>query len=272
MSELPRMRDRVVLVTGGTRGLGKAIGLEFARAGAQVVLTHKWGNSDLDALRDEFVRAELRAPWVCEADVGDGDANDALMQGVRERFGKLDVLISNVAFGKVTGELSELKRSSFELSMRYSAWPLVDLLQRAHATFARYPRYVIGVSSLGVEIVHEGYDLPGASKAVLETFCRYLALRLRGEGTRVNAIRPGFLDTDSSRATFGDAAMDRLVEQGVVLDERGAARACLALCSGFLDALTGQVLTVDEGWSLLGPLAFLSQNALPKPFPREVEP
>lgn len=272
MSALPTRRDQVVLVTGGTRGLGKAIGLEFARTGAQVVLTHKWGNSDLTALAAEFERLDLRAPLICEADVADAEASDTLMQTIAERFGRLDVLISNVAFGKVAGELDELKRNSFELSLRYSAWPVVDLLQRAHARFGRYPRYVVGVSSLGVDIVHEGYDLPGAAKAVLETFCRYLALRLRGEGTRVNAIRPGFLDTDSSRATFGDAAMDRLAAQGVVLSERGAARACVALCSGYLDALTGQVLTVDEGWSLLGPLAFLAQGELPKPFPSEVEP
>jgi NAD(P)-dependent dehydrogenase (short-subunit alcohol dehydrogenase family) len=243
-----------VVVTGGTRGLGRAIGLEFARAGAHVVLTHRWGSVPDEEVLAAFQAASLGPPDVVESDVSDPVANRALMRSLRGR--KLHAIVSNVAFAKIVRELGELKRSAFDLSMAYSAWPVVDLVQAAREEMGAYPRYVLGISSDGGEVCHDGYDLAGAAKAVLETLCRYLAVRLRGEGVRVNAVRPGLLDTQSARAVLGDEAMDRLRAESPspVLDPAGVARACVALCSGQMDAVTGQVLVVDEGWSLLDPL------------------
>jgi enoyl-[acyl-carrier-protein] reductase (NADH) len=164
--------------------------------------------------------------------------------------------VSNVAFAKIVRDLQDLKRNALDLSLAYSAWPIVDLVQAAQEELGALPRYVVGVSSDGASVCHPGYDLAGASKAVLETLCRYLAVRLRASGVRVNAVRPGLLDTQSSRAMLGDAAMDRLRQRvpSPVLDLAGVARACVALCSGLLDSVTGQVLVVDEGWSLVDPL------------------
>jgi NAD(P)-dependent dehydrogenase (short-subunit alcohol dehydrogenase family) len=116
-----------VVITGGTRGLGKAMGVEFARAGATVFLTHRWGNSDEDALRQEFVAAGLRAPVIVESDASDPAAVRELMTLVREQAPQLDVVISNVAFAKRIDGVNDLKRGSMELSLRYSAWPLGDL-------------------------------------------------------------------------------------------------------------------------------------------------
>jgi NAD(P)-dependent dehydrogenase (short-subunit alcohol dehydrogenase family) len=258
-----------VLVTGGTRGLGKAIGMEFARAGAAVFLTHRWGTASESELEAEFAAAGLRAPHVVESDVSDRKAVLDLMGTVKERTGRLDVLVSNVAFAKIVKDLSDLKKTSLDLSLAYSAWPLVDHVQAAREVLGRFPRYVLAISSDGPDVCHPGYDLAGASKAVLETLCRYLALRLRAEGVRVNAVRPGLLDTASSRATAGDAAIDAVKQRaaGAVQDPRGVARACVALCSGLMDSVTGQVLVVDEGWSLVDPLSFLTGADLPAPFP-----
>lgn len=270
---IPRILDgRTALVTGGTRGLGHAIGLALAKAGARTVLTHRWGTTaDVDVV-EPFHRRGLEAPLVVAADVSDPAATAELMARIREARGSLDVVVSNVAFARVVRDLDELKRGTFELSLRYSAWPVVDLVQGARAAFDRYPRHVVGVSSWGAEVCHPGYDLAGAAKAVLEALCRYLALRLRPYGTRVNAIRPGFLDTDSARATFGDDAMQRLADRGLVLSPERAARACVALCSGLLDGMTGQVLSVDEGWSLVSEVALAAGGELPRPFPPDEEP
>jgi NAD(P)-dependent dehydrogenase (short-subunit alcohol dehydrogenase family) len=259
------------LVTGGTRGLGRAIGLEMARAGATAFLTHRWGSASEAEIAAEFAAAGVAEPHVVECDVSDRKAVLELMGTVKERTGRLDVLVSNVAFAKIVNDISDLKKSALDLSLAYSAWPLVDHVQAAREVLGRYPRYVIAVSSDGPDVCHPGYDLAGASKAVLETLCRYLALRLRPEGVRVNAVRPGLLDTASSRATAGDAAIDAVKERApaAVQDPRGAARACVALCSGLMDSVTGQVLVVDEGWSLVDPLALVTGGALPGPFPEE---
>jgi NAD(P)-dependent dehydrogenase (short-subunit alcohol dehydrogenase family) len=264
-----RLRDSCVLVTGGTRGLGKAIGLEFARAGAKVYLTHRWGSVDEEELVAEFRQEDLPAPRIVESDVADGDATRELMGIIKEEAGRVDVIVSNVAFSKVVKEITDLKRSTLDLSLQYSAWPVVDLIHAAHEVTGEYPRYVLGISSDGGEICHDGYDFAGVSKAVLETLCRYLALRLKRHGVRVNAVRPGFLDTASFRATFDDETADALKErvEGLFLDPGGVAQACVALCSGLMDAVTGQVIVVDEGWSLVSPLAYLTGRGLPGGFP-----
>ena len=266
-----KLAGRTVLVTGGTRGLGKAIGMEFARAGATVLLTHRWGSASEAEIAAEFAAAGVAAPQVVECDVSDRKAVLELMATIKRHTGRLDVVVSNVAFAKIVKEVSDLKKSALDLSLGYSAWPLVDHVQAAREVLGRYPRYVIAISSDGPDVCHPGYDLAGASKAVLETLCRYLAVRLRPEGVRVNAVRPGLLDTASSRATAGDAAIDAVKERApsAVQDPRGVARACVALCSGLMDSVTGQVLVVDEGWSLVDPLALVTGAALPGSFPDE---
>ncbi len=249
-----------VVVTGGTRGLGKAIGLEFARAGAQVFLTHRWDSADQAQLRAEFRAQGYLEPYIVESDAGDADATRALMSFVRDHTGSLDVIVSNVAFSKIVHDLDDLKKNALDLSLSYSAWPLVELVKAARDVFGDFPRYVIAISSDGADVCHEGYDLAGVSKAVLETLCRYLALRLKPHGVRVNAIRPGFLDTQSSRATFGDDTVDIAEKQvnGLFIDPSSVARVCVALCSGLMDAVTGQVLVADEGWSLVSPISYLT--------------
>jgi NAD(P)-dependent dehydrogenase (short-subunit alcohol dehydrogenase family) len=254
------LSGRTVVVTGGTRGLGKAIGIEFSRAGFAVFLTHRWGSVEERTLVEEFRSLKLPPPRIVESDVSDRAATRSLMGLVRDTAGPLDVVVSNVAFAKIVRGLGDLTRSSFDLSVGYSAWPVVDLVQAAEEVMGRLPRYVIGISSDGGEVCHDGYDLAGASKAVLETLCRYLAHRLRPRGVRVNVVRPGFFDSASSRATLGDAVVEELRRrQGERrLEPATVARVCLALCSGLMDGVSGQTIVVDEGWSLVSPLALLT--------------
>jgi NAD(P)-dependent dehydrogenase (short-subunit alcohol dehydrogenase family) len=259
------------VVTGGTRGLGLAAGIELGRAGASVFLTHRWGSVGEDEVAASFEKEGLAPPTVIESDASDPDASRELMAAVKARGRPLHVVVSNVAFSKIVRDLGELRRGALDLSIGYSAWPVVDLVQAAHEVLGGFPRYVIGISSDGSEVCHAGYDLAGASKALLETFCRYLALRLKPHGVRVNALRPGFLDTASSRATFGEEVLAAAGERlpGLFLDTRRVARACVALASGLLDAVTGQVIPVDEGWSLVSPIAFLTGRGAPGAFPAE---
>jgi NAD(P)-dependent dehydrogenase (short-subunit alcohol dehydrogenase family) len=211
-----------------------------------------------EELHTAFAERDLAPPLVVEADAGDPEATVALMERIAATHGRLDAVISNVALAKPVDSLDALKRSSFELSLRYTAWPVVDLVQACRRVIGELPRYVVGVSSLGAEVCPDGYDVAGAAKASLEMLCRYLAMRLRPHGTRVNVLRTGFLDTQSSRATFGDRVIDTLAERDMVLDPAGAARACVALCSGWLDAVTGQTLVADEGWSLADPIFYVT--------------
>ncbi len=248
-------RNSAVLVTGGTRGIGKAIGKEFSRAGATVVLTHRWGSVSEEELTAEFAREHLAAPRVVESDVSDPEATRELMEAIGRLQTPLRAIVSNVAFAKTVQSIGDLKRGSLELSLRYSTWPIFELPEAARETLGYYPRYLVAVSSDGGAVCHPGYDMAGVAKAALETLCRYLALRLRPEGVRVNALRPGLVDTASARATFDDTAVTmRPAQRDIAIQPERVARACVALCSGLMDSVTGQVITVDEGASLVSSL------------------
>jgi NAD(P)-dependent dehydrogenase (short-subunit alcohol dehydrogenase family) len=264
-------RGRVLLVTGGTRGIGLAIGVSFARAGARVYLTQRWGSADPESVSQSFRNVGAEPPVIADCDVADPAATRKLMARIADESGRLDAVVSNVAFGKVISDLPDLKKSSLDLSLAYSAWPVVELVTAARMALGAFPRYVVGISSDGPEVCHPGYDLAGVSKAVLETLCRYLALRLKPEGVRVNALRPWLVDTASFRATFGDAAARAIAEgaPGIYMRADAVGDACLALCSGLLDSLTGQVISVDEGWSLVGPISYLSGVGQAGSFPAE---
>ena len=132
------------------------------------------------------------------------------------------------------------------------------------------PRYLIAIST--DPHCHQGYDLLGASKSVLETLCRYLAVRLKPEGVRVNAIVPGAIDSVNLAATVGKEVAAALRARGdVMLDPARMARTCVALASGLMDSVTGQTLVVDEGWSLVSPISMLSGTLGPFGFPRDGE-
>jgi NAD(P)-dependent dehydrogenase (short-subunit alcohol dehydrogenase family) len=156
-------RGRSVLVTGGTRGLGKAIGKEFARVGATAVLTHRWGSVDDRELQDEFRREGLTVPHVIESDVSDPAAARDLMARIREVPEPLRAIISNVAFAKTVDTLADLKRGSLELSLRYSTWPVIELPQAAFGVLGYYPRYLVAISTDGGSICHPGYDAAGVA-------------------------------------------------------------------------------------------------------------
>jgi NAD(P)-dependent dehydrogenase (short-subunit alcohol dehydrogenase family) len=245
-------RGKAVLVTGGTRGIGLATGLALGRRGASVTLTHKWGSADEDAIRRAFSEAGAPEPVVVQADAReDADVRDVLST-IRQRHDRLDVLVSNVAFGGVVHSVDDYAKRTLQTSIDYSAWPLVSHTLAARAIFGRAPRYVIGVSSEGTESMHVGYDIVAAAKAVLDTLCRYLHYRLRDSGTIVNVIRTRFVDTESLAATFGEefAPFVRRFEPDVLTAPDTVAEAIVGVCSGLMDGLGGQVLTVDGGAGL----------------------
>ncbi len=244
-----------VLITGGTRGIGRAAALEFARAGAQTWLTYKWGSADFDELEHEFTAAGGLKPKCIQADVSVDDDSEALFTALKSEIDGIDVFISNVGFAATTPDLASYKKRSFFKTIEYSTWPLIDYTRRVGETFGRYPRYVLGISSDGPDNFYPGYDFVAASKALLECFGRYLSMHLLEEGTRVNVIRFGTVPTDSFNMIFGDDFFDYARKQegltdDLILDPQTCGKTVLALCSGLMSAINGQVINADYGLPL----------------------
>ena len=245
------LRGKAVLITGGTAGIGLATGLAFAKAGAQLYLTHRWGSADEDELRAKFAAVGALEPIILEADVSQDEDTIALLEVIKKKHDSLEALISNVSFAHVSKEHMDLSKKALKRSLSYSAWPFVGYLQKIKEVFGSYPRYSVGMSSRGPEYFLPGYDFVAASKAVMETFCQYLTSDLLSEDIRINVVRANPVETASLEATFGPEFgpfCRKYYGEGFFIEPEEVADATLALCSGLMDGLKGQILLLDRGF------------------------
>jgi NAD(P)-dependent dehydrogenase (short-subunit alcohol dehydrogenase family) len=243
--------EKTVLVTGGTRGIGLATALAFATIGASTVITYRWGNADEDEVRGKFAAVGAKAPLIVQADVAEADDTLNLLKEIKGRFGAVDVFVSNVAGSVVVPDFESMTERALLRSISYSSWPTFAYLQKMKEIFGKYPRYVVATSSPGPDSFNPGYEFVAASKAVLETLVKYASYRLRNENVNINVVRAAALDTQSTREMFGDSLFEflgKLAPPGFeMLKEEEVAKVILSLCSGLLDGVKGQILTVDRG-------------------------
>lgn len=245
------MKEKAVLITGGTKGIGLAAALEFAKAGAQCYLTYKWGSADQNGLFRQFEKAGGPKPVLLEADVSVDRDTDKLLDEIAKKEKKIDIFISNVAFAQRPMCLEEYKKSSLFKTLEYSTWPMIEYSRKIRAKFGRYPKYILGISSDGPDHFYQGYDFVAASKALLEFFARYLSIHLFREGCRVNVVRFGTVKTESFSQIFGQEFFDYIKKNGVpdemVLSAGDCGKTIFGLCCGLLDALNGQIISADLG-------------------------
>lgn len=245
-------RGQAVLVTGGTKGIGLATGLAFGRLGAACTLTYRFGSADEDEVRARFAAVGAPEPLLVQADAADAQDTTILMDELARRHQHIDVLISNVSAALVVNTIEDYSRKGLQQSIDFSAWPMVSHMRAIKERFAKWPRYVVAMSSTGPDQYAVAYDFVAASKAVLETLCKYLSYRLYDDDVRINALRSRSVRTQSFADTFGgdfEKFARRFAREEHFLPAEEVADVAVALCSGMLDGVRGQVLTVDRGTS-----------------------
>lgn len=246
------LTGKVALVTGGSRGIGRACAIRLAEAGADVVVNYVTSRS----AADETVRliAELgRQVGVVKADVSEPDDIAAMIDFIRERFGKLNILVSNAASGGFRPLLATTARN-FEAAMNTNVRALIDLVQAAIELLEKSEdrAKVIAISSHGSHLAMPMYGLIGGTKAALESIARHLALELGDRGINVNIVQAGLVETDSTRRIPNSEELFRGRRFRSMMGERelqstDVADAVLFMASPLSDLVQGQTIIVDGG-------------------------
>jgi NAD(P)-dependent dehydrogenase (short-subunit alcohol dehydrogenase family) len=244
------LRGRTAVVTGASRGIGRAIALAFAEAGASVALSAR-GEEELERAA-EGVRGSGARAIAIPADVTDEAQVRTLVDRTVEAFGTIDILVNNAGAAPFIAPFAETRPEGFDKYFRANFTSAV-LCTRAVAPILLQRRdgCVLNIASVAGFIATPGESYYGSAKAALIHFTRTIAHEWSTSNVRVNAIAPGWIDTPMNQALRASPELNRGVLTSIPLGRWGepedVAAAALYLCSPAASFVTGTVLVVDGG-------------------------
>ncbi len=246
-----RLKDHVAIVTGGSRGIGRGVVKALAAEGAKVAFIYKGNQQAAETLAAEVTQAGgVAKAWQC--DVANHDDAMKVVEAVEAEWGSIQVLVNNAG----------VIRDGLFVAMKPEEWNVViqtnlgGTFNFCHALAMKLARQrkgrIINISSVAAEHVNQGQTNYAASKGAINSFTRALAVELAGRGVTVNAVAPGFIETDMSENVRNKAG--DMIKKMIPLKRLGQpddiAKTVVFLASADAAYITGQVITVDGGLSL----------------------
>ena len=241
---------KVALVTGASRGIGKAIALEMGRRGADIAFNYLRSHDAATQTQLEIEDLGVRCLGV-KAHLGDSDKIKELFARVADEYGRLDILVNNAASG--------VQRSATELEEKHWDWTLAVNAKAPWLCAIEASRLmtdggsIVNITSEGSRRVLPHYFSVGTSKAALEAVTRYLAVELAPMGISVNAVSGGYVETDALKHFPNREEMlaaGKRTPVGRMVSADDIARVVAFLCSDDAAMIRGQVIVVDGGATL----------------------
>ena len=247
------LKDQIAIVTGGSRGIGRAVVTALAKEGAKVAFIYKGSAEAAKALESEIAAAGGMAR-AYQADVSDPAAAERVVEAVLAEWGRVDILVNNAG----------VIRDKLFLQMEAEDWKAVidTNLTGSFAfckavakqmAFKQRSGRIINVSSIAAEHVNVGQSNYAASKGAINSLTRVLAVELGRRNVLVNAVAPGFIETDMSQAVrnlAGEDNLKKLIPVRRLGKPEDIAAVVVFLAGPAAAYITGQVITVDGGLSL----------------------
>jgi NAD(P)-dependent dehydrogenase (short-subunit alcohol dehydrogenase family) len=250
------LRDKVAIVTGGSQGIGRAIALGLAQAGAHVALA-KYP----DKRQDEViaVKAEIEAlgrkAMIVQTDVAQVDQVRALMDQTHSTFGRIDILVNNAGWTGTTPAL-DVSEEEYDRTMAASLKSVFFASQAAaRVMIPQGGGRIINIGSNFGEIAFKGRSVYAAAKAGVHHLSRALSLEWAKDGVLVNVVAPCITETESRKNILGrpgykEWATKEMIPRGRWNQPEDLVGAVLFLSSPLSDMVVGHVLMVDGGWTI----------------------
>ena len=251
MSELDiDIAGKDVLVTGGSRGLGKAIALTMAEKGARVAICGR-KQENLDQAAEEFRKQGLEV-MAQPAHIGKSDQVAGLFQVIDEQFGGLDILVNNVGMNILTPAVSEADEGLWDKIIESNLKGTFLVSRQAVSLMKKRGRgKIINITSTAAKRAAMGMGIYSVAKAGVEMLTRVLAVELVQDHINVNGVAPGMVKTKFSQPFWSDQGLlnevTKRIPMGRIAETGDVVGAVLFLASGLSDFITGEIITVDGG-------------------------
>jgi 3-oxoacyl-[acyl-carrier protein] reductase len=246
-----RLQGKVALVTGGARGIGKGISQAFAREGAKLAIVYRGSKDAAEALAAEITTAGGQAKTY-QVDAADRAAVGQCVETILKDFGQIDILVNNAGVIK-DGLFLRMEPEHWDLVLTTNLGGTYNFTKPVvEAMFRVRKGRIINLSSVAADRFNRGQTNYSASKGAINAFTKALAVEVASRGINVNAIAPGFIETDMSE-TVRNMAGDT-IKNAIPMKRFGKpediAKAAVFLSSDESAYITGQVITVDGGLGL----------------------